>query len=148
MSVSLADWLNSGWLIEHKTSREEIRHLLRLADRDLADCRNRTLSADWRFNIAYNAALQCANAALAAAGYRAAKDAHHFRVIQSLKFTIGADDRKIQKFDAFRKKRNISEYDHAGAVSKTELSEMIELAVGLRKSVEVWIAARFPELIT
>ncbi len=146
--MSLADWLNNGWLTEHKPSRQEIQHLLRLADRDLADCRNRTLSADWRFNIAYNAALQCANAALAAAGYRAAKDAHHFRVIQSLKFAIGADDRKIQKFDAFRKKRNISEYDHAGAISKTELSEMIELAVELRKSVEAWIAANFPELIT
>ncbi len=145
--MSLADWLNSGWLIEHKTNREEIRHLLRLADRDLADCRNRTLSADWRFNIAYNAALQCANATLAAAGYRAAKDAHHFRVIQSLKFTIGADVSKIQKFDAFRKKRNISEYDHVGAVSKTELPEMIELAVELRKSVEAWIVANFPELI-
>jgi len=144
----LREWLNNGWLIDHKPSREEIRHLLRLADRDLTDCRNRSLSTDWRFNIAYNAALQCANAALAAAGYRAAKDAHHFRVIQSLKITIGADDRMIQRFDAFRKKRNVSEYDHAGAVSKTELSEMIDLSVELRKSVEAWIAAKFPGLVT
>jgi hypothetical protein len=43
-------------LSEHQTSRQEIQSLFRLADRDLADCRNPTLSADWQFNIAYNAA--------------------------------------------------------------------------------------------
>lgn len=142
--MSLADWLTNGWLIEHETSRQEVQLILRLADRDLADCRNQSLSVDWRFNIAYNAALQCANAALAAAGFRAAKDAHHYRVIQSLKFTIGTEDKKIQKLDAFRKKRNISEYDHAGSVSMTELREMIGLADDLRKSVEAWIVAKFP----
>ena len=145
--ISLADWLKNGWLIDHQTSRQEIQHLFRLADRDLADCRNLTLSADWQFNIAYNVALQCAKAALAAAGFRAAKDAHHYRVIQSLKFTLGTEDRIIQKLDAFRKKRNISEYDHAGAITAVELNEMIVLAGNLRKSVEAWIVAEFPSLV-
>lgn len=145
--MSLLDWLANGWLTEHKSSREEIHHLLRLADRDLADCRSQSLSVDWRFNIAYNAALQCATAALAASGFRASKDAHHFRVIQSLRFTIGAPNKTIQKLDAFRKKRNISEYDHAGVVSETELSEMIRLSEELRAGVEAWIAANFPDLI-
>ena len=63
--MSLKDWLNSGWLAEHKTSPEEIRNLLGVADRDLTDCRSVGLSADWRMNIAYNAALQAATAALA-----------------------------------------------------------------------------------
>jgi len=35
--------------------------------------------------------LQAATAALAAAGYRAAREAHHYRVIQSLAHTIQAD---------------------------------------------------------
>jgi len=48
--------------------------LFGVADRDLRDCQVRGLSADWRLNIAYNAALQIATVALAAAGYRAAKD--------------------------------------------------------------------------
>jgi hypothetical protein len=51
-------------------------------------------------NIAYNAALQAATAALAAAGYRASRDAHHYRVIQSLKETIGADASVVTTFDA------------------------------------------------
>ena len=80
--MSLRDWLRNGWLIEHRTSPQEIGDLLAVADRDLHDCRSGGLSADWRLNIAYNAALQAATAALAAAGYRPAREMHHFRVIQ------------------------------------------------------------------
>ena len=56
--------------------------------RDLHDSRAADVSADWRFNIAYNAALQSAKAALAAAGFRAARgwDAHR-RTLDSLQFT-------------------------------------------------------------
>ncbi len=60
--------------MEHQTSPREIADLFGVADRDLRDCQVRGLSADWRLNIAYNAALQIATVALAAAGYRAAKD--------------------------------------------------------------------------
>jgi hypothetical protein len=80
--MSLRDWLRAGWLDEHTSSREEISGLLGVADRDLGDCRTAGLSADWRFNIAYNAALQAATAALAAAGFRASRQSHHYRVIQ------------------------------------------------------------------
>jgi hypothetical protein len=86
--VSLRDWLKNGWLIEHQTSPQEIADLLGVVKRDLADCRTSGLSSDWRLSIAYNAALQAAAAALAAAGYRAAREAHHYRVIQSLAHTI------------------------------------------------------------
>jgi hypothetical protein len=50
-------------------------------------------------------------------GYRAARDAHHFRVIQSLRETIKADASTVLTFDAFRKKRNTAGYDRAGLVS-------------------------------
>lgn len=75
-NVNLNDWLKSGWLIEHTTSRQEITDLLGVADRDLADCRIPRLSPDWKLNIAYNAALQSATAALAASGYRPSREAH------------------------------------------------------------------------
>ncbi len=65
--MSLRDWVQFGWLVEHRSSREEIRNLLALADRDLRNCQAQGLDADWRFAIAYNAALQAASAALAAA---------------------------------------------------------------------------------
>lgn len=89
--MSLSDWQKNGWLHEHRTSTAEIRELLAVVDRDLADSEAEGLSADWRMAIAYNAALQAATAALAAAGYRATRDQHHYRVIQSLRETVGVD---------------------------------------------------------
>ncbi len=115
--MSLQSWLNNGWLTEHRTSLQEIISLLEVADRDLSDCKTSGLSPDWQLSIAYNAALQTATAALAASGYRAVRDAHHYRVIQSLAHTIKADASLIALFDQFRKKRNISGYDHAGMIS-------------------------------
>jgi len=106
------------------------------------------LSADWRFAIAYNAGLQAATAALAAAGYRATRDNHHYRVIQSLEFTTAPGSNVIDTWDGFRKKRNVSSYDVAGSVSNREADEVLELATRLRADVEKWIRTARPELFT
>jgi hypothetical protein len=145
--MSLGDWLRNGWLTEHDSSAEEIRDLLGVTDRDLADARTPGLSADWRLGIAYNAALQASAAALAASGYRAARDAYHYRVIQSLAFTIGSSADLVGKFDAFRKKRNLGGYERAGLASTQEAEEMIALSTELRASVEQWIRKEHPNLI-
>ncbi len=145
--MSLHDWLKSRWLVEHQTSRQEITDLLNMADRDLAQCRTPNLSPDWQLNIAYNAALQAATAALAAAGYRASREAHHYRVIQSLAHTIEADPGVINHLDKFRKKRNITEYERAGSVSEQEAKEMFALAKNLRDDVEKWFRSTHPELL-
>lgn len=111
--MSFQDWLKFGWLREHKTSRQEIADLFALADRDLKACQTPALVSDWQFNIAYNAALQLAATALAAAGYSAERGNHHYRTIQSLEFTLGLVPATIRKFDVFRKKRNITDYERA-----------------------------------
>lgn len=118
-----------------------------MADRDLAACRTQGLHTDWTFNIAYNAALQLATAALAASGYQAERANHHYRVIQSLELTIGAPLSTVRKFDSFRKKRNISDYERADVVSEQEAREMRALAVQLRKDVEAWIKRHHPALL-
>ena len=56
--MSLRDWANNGWLRKHSTSKQEIRQLLEIVERDLKDAQQRGVSADWRFGIAYNAALK------------------------------------------------------------------------------------------
>lgn len=142
--MSLNDWVDNGWLTEHQTSAEEIRNLLAVCERDIRDCQAEGLSQDWRMNIAYNAALQAATAALAACGYRASREAHHYRVIQTLVHTIGAEKDLVIQFDQFRKKRNIGGYEQAGLVSKKEAEEMFKLAVELRKRVQWWLEASFP----
>jgi len=61
--VSFADWVNNGWLVAHKSSKQEIGNLLGIVARDLKDSQAKDVSDDWRFAIAYNAALQAATAA-------------------------------------------------------------------------------------
>ena len=46
MSMSLRDWVQYGWLTEHQSSREEIKNLLGVADRDLRECQAKGLGAD------------------------------------------------------------------------------------------------------
>lgn len=145
--MSLETWLQNSWLVRHVTSPQEIANLLALADRDLAACQVKGLPTDWRFTIAYNAALQSATAALAAVGYRASRDNHHYRVIQALEFSIKPESRIIDTFDAFRRKRNVSSYDVAGSVSEVEANEMLTLASDLRKRVESWIREAHPNLL-
>jgi len=145
--MSLQTWLQNSWLMRHATTPDEITNLLAISDRDLAACQARDLPPDWRFVIAYNAALQSATAALAAAGYRASRDNHHYRVIQSLEFTVSPGAAFIARFDSFRKKRNISSYDAVGAISDQEVKEMFALARQLRAAVEAWIRQAHPKLL-
>lgn len=147
MNTSLRDWVQYGWLSEHQSSQEEIKNLPGLVDRDLLACQAKGLGADWSFAIAYNAALQAATAALAAAGYRASRDSYHYRVFQSLEYTINADPKLIRSLDAFRKKRNLSSYEMGGTVSGGEAQEMVVLAGRLRGDVEQWIRRKHPELL-
>jgi len=133
--------------VEHETSPEEIAALLAIVERDLANAKVAGLSDDWRLNIAYNAALQAATAALAAAGFRAAREQHHYRTIQSLAFTIGWTGAKVDRFDRFRKKRNIIGYEAAGVVSEREAREVHELAIALRDDVLVWLGKQHPKLL-
>jgi len=142
------DWVASRWLVEHKTSEREIADLLGVADRDLSDCQTPGLSADRRLATAYNAALQLAIVALAAAGFRPAREAHHYWAIQSLAHTLGADRATVDALDALRKKRNLSDYQRAGAVSDREAEEAIALARKLRAEVLAWLRANHPHLVS
>ena len=145
--MSLRDWLRNSWLVEHKTSPEEVAGLLAIVERDLANAKVAGLSEDWRLNIAYNAALQAATAALAAAGYRATREQHHYRTIQSLAYTVGWPPAAVGWFDRFRKKRNITGYETAGVISMTEAQEMYKLAEGLRDDVLSWLKKNHPKLL-
>jgi len=145
--MSFADWVSNGWLVAHKSSKQEIGNLLGIVARDLKDSAAKDVSDDWRFAIAYNAALQAATAALAAAGYRASRESHHYRVIHSLELTVRKDAKFIRAFDAFHKKRNVSNYDIGGGISHREVEEMIAIARTLQEEVQRWIRANHATLL-
>ncbi len=100
--MSLDSWLANGWVVEHEATREEIVSLLEIADRDIEQCAAAELGPDWRHNIAYNAALQLATAALSASGYRAKREAQHFRILHSLEYTVGVTHKMIRRLDQAR----------------------------------------------
>ena len=145
--MSLTDWRKNGWVLEHRTSPTEIADLLAVVERDLADSAAVQISADWRMNIAYNAALQAATAALAASGYRACRDQHHYRIIQSLRETIGAAPQLVATLDAFRKKRNITGYERVGAISDADAAAMRTLAGEIKADVIAWLRRHHPHLV-
>ncbi len=145
--MNLADLVNEGKFKTHKTSKVEIGQLLALFQRDITDAQISNLSADRRFATAYNAALMVSVAALAASGYQAPNEGHHYWTIQSLAFTLQVDTKTIEIFNRFRLKRNISDYERIGLISKTEVLEMIQLATRLRIILEEWLRKNHPDLL-
>ncbi|MBI4040964.1 MAG: hypothetical protein HY390_03735 [Deltaproteobacteria bacterium] len=75
--MSLKDLLNKGVLKTHQTTEKEIYDLFSIVDRDLEDAAIKDLSADRRFAIIYNAALQTVTALLHCEGYRISGYGHH-----------------------------------------------------------------------
>jgi len=145
--VSLQDWVKNGWLKEHTSSRQEISDLLGLVARDLKACPTEKLPLDWRFTIAYNAALQAATAALRAVGFRTTHSSHHYYTIESLSLTLALDSKFVRRLHAFSKKRSISSYDAMGTISDREFEEMVGMAEDLHQRVEEWLKANHPELL-
>jgi hypothetical protein len=146
--MSLKNWRDNGWLVDHKTGAQEIADLLTVSERDLKDSSAPSISPDWQLAIAYNAALQAATAALFASGYRAGREAHHYRIIQSLAHTIQAKADLINQLDKFRKKRNIGGYEAAGRISQQEADEMKKLAKNLCEHIVQWLHQNYANLMS
>lgn len=81
--MALAQWANNGWLKVHQTSSDEIGNLLAIVDRDIKDAAEGGISLDWRFGIAYNAALKLCTILLYAEGYKPERNLQHYRTIHA-----------------------------------------------------------------
>lgn len=146
--MSLKQWAANGWLREHTSSRKEIAGLLSIVDRDLMDAAKRDLSPDWRFGIAYNAALKLCTILVHASGYRPERALQHYRTLQALPLVLGdARKRDADYLDACRIKRNTVEYDMAGAATDADADELLKFATSLRKDVLTWLKGNHPRLL-
>ena len=124
--MTLEQLLADGKLVIHRTSQQEIASLLGVVERDIDDASVEAISADRRFAIAYNAALQLATIALYCKGYKAVGPGQHFTVLQTIKETMGQGLRnRVDYFDMCRTKRNITDYDRAGEISAREAAELL-----------------------
>ena len=146
--MSLRQWQNNGWLRPHKTDKEEISNLLAIADRDIADAANPQLSDDWKFGIAYNAALKLCTIMLYAAGYRPENTLAHYRTLLAIEFTIGPHRKEDAVYlDACRAKRNTVEYDNIGGASHAEAQELLDFTEELKIEVLKILQEQHPDLI-
>ncbi len=92
MNVSLKKYVDDEKISHHKTSKQEIVHLLNIVERDLLDASSTSISADRRHATAYNAALQLATIVLHASGYRAkSKVGHHWITLTLIPELMGKD---------------------------------------------------------
>lgn len=146
--MSLKQWFENGWLRPHKTSQTEVANLFAIVERDLKDARNHEVSADWRFGIAYNAALKLCTLLLFAEGYRPEKALAHYRTLQALPLILGSAHKEDATYlDTCRIKRNVVEYDFVGGATDHEADELIHFVEELKGKVMAWLKEKQPRLL-
>ena len=125
-----------------------IDRLLAAARRNLADTQVAAISAENRFDAAYKAIMQLANAALQANGYRTltSKPGHHMTMIQTLGQTVGLARETIITLDTLRKQRNVADYS-GDIVPPAAVEACVEQAQALQQEVIRWLKQHKPELL-
>jgi hypothetical protein len=119
---------------------------LTIVARDLIDAES-GISADWRFGIAYNAALKLCTILLYASGYRAERTLQHYRTIAALPEILGKQRQDDADYlETCRIKRNTAEYERAGVATEQDASELVAFCSELRQEVLNWLNKNHPGL--
>ena len=146
--MSLESYERNSWITAETASADEIKGLLAIVQRGISDSKVEAISLDLRFAAAFSAALSAATASLRASGYRTKTQVgHHMKTVECLEFTIGADQRLINRMKTLSKKRNITFYDTAGNISNEDLRLAQETAEELLRKVQEWIRKAHPALL-
>lgn len=131
-----------------KPDASVVKRLISSAERNIADAHVLEISAENRFDVAYKAIMQLANAALQANGYRTLtnKPGHHMTMIQTLNQTAGIDKQTVIVLDALRKQRNVADYS-GDIIPTSAVDECISHAENLLNDTRNWLKENKPELI-
>jgi len=128
MTVNWKRWLDKGDIQKVHVNRRSLADLANVVDRDLNDAQVASLSADRRFAIAYNAALNLANYVIRKNGYRVtAKVGHHRITFLIAGEALGRTAKNhLNYFDLCRRKRNKVDYDLAGVATDKDVADLIK----------------------
>jgi hypothetical protein len=137
-----------GRLKPHRATAKEISRLLESAAASIADAKRKENSPNSRLDLAYKAIMQTPLAALMANGFRpsTSEPGHQRTTIQTLPKTIGIAPEKVRLFDAFRRARNVADYE-GDPVEERLVGECIEAAQRLHADVRAWLENNQPELL-
>ena len=148
--MSLQNWLQIGHLTNHLATVAEVRNLLGVVDRELADAGVSGLSNEGRFTHAYDTALLLCKLALHVSGFEVQKRAtgHHALWINSLAFTLGASHKEtLIHLSKCATLRHTSLYELAGVVQKQDADDLLEAARKLRTEVLSWLRSQHASLL-
>ena len=136
-SPQLDNLVRIGQLKAEPVARAELDGLMRSGAARIKDAENEQLSAESRFDLAYNAAHAFSLAALRFHGYRSE---NRFLVFQSLQHTLKLSPQKWRVLDQAHKKRNLVEYEGSIDIDASLLEAQIRIA----REVEAGVIALGP----
>jgi len=149
--MTLSEWANlhRDDLVAEPADKNLIAELRAVAEREIRDAET-VESHDGRLSHAHAAGLAIAAAALAASGYRTRRRslAHHWRLIESLAYTLKLTPAQVKELQDYRKKRSLSVYERAGIVTSTEAQAALIATRQLRERLSVWLAKEHPDLLS
>ncbi len=138
----LKEWvaLHPDDLIEEEPDKGAIAELVKVADREIKDAAS-VVSFEGKLGHSHNAVLAVAAAALASNGFRIRKgtSSHHWRLIESLEFTLGLEAPNIKELQDYRRKRSLSIYEQSGIISEVEA----EGALTAARRLQVCLGTQF-----
>ena len=131
--ANLENLAKSGNLKHEPANADEFTGLLRSARVRLQDAHNAGLSADSRFDLAYNAAHALSLAALRSHGFRSD---NRYLVFQLLPHTVGAPAEVWRVLDKCHRQRNLAEYEGHLELDDTLLDDLLRAADWLLNEVQ------------
>ena len=129
-----------GPLKQEPADEQEIAGLRRSAVARLEDARNKKLSVDSRFDLAYGAAHALSTAALRCHGYRASQ---RYIVFQLLEDTLGLPPKTWRVLDESHRLRNLAEYEGELNATVELVEEVIAICVTLIARLDDVISRTF-----
>ena len=131
------------WIVPAEST---IKRLVAAANRNISDSKVQAVSNENRFDSAYKAILQMANAPLQVNGLRpsTSQPGHHMTMLQSLPKTLGVNPKTVIVYDILRKQRQVVDYS-GELISPESVRECIKQAEKLQKLMLDWLEKNKPE---
>ena len=121
------------------TSRDEIRNLMRIVDRDLRNADASGLDADGVYGFLYNAGLQLATILVRLQGERFGGAGHHRDTLRRARELVPSElDSQAVALEHARRKRNTAIYDQAGVVTRADVARLRDAIAALKP----WVGAQ------
>ena len=130
---SLARLARIGSLKEEARDQRELEGLLRSGRVRLEDARRAELSAESRFDLAYNASHALALAALRHHGYRSDS---RYMVFQCLPHTLGVEDEVWRVLALCHDRRNRAEYEGIVDIDDQLVEDLLSAAEAVSLRIE------------